>query len=43
MKFDQDGNTLKHPGTINGTVKNLSKWIEEEINPMKITQFKNHQ
>ena len=25
MKFDEVGTTLKHPETINGNVKNLSK------------------
>jgi hypothetical protein len=27
MKFDEVGTTLKHPETINGNVKNLSKRI----------------
>ena len=30
MKFDEVGTTLKHPETINGNVKNLSKKIENE-------------
>ena len=30
MKFDEVGTTLKHPETINGNVKNLSKLIENE-------------
>jgi hypothetical protein len=30
MKSDEVGTTLKHPGTINGNVKNLSKMIEKE-------------
>ena len=28
MKSDEVGTTLKHPETINGNVKNLSKRIE---------------
>jgi hypothetical protein len=28
MKFDEVGTTLKHPETINGDVKNLSKRIK---------------
>jgi len=30
MKSDEVGTTLKHPGTINGNVTNLSKMIENE-------------
>jgi hypothetical protein len=30
MKSDEVGTTLKHPETINGNVKNLSKRIERE-------------
>ena len=30
MKFDEVGTTLKHPETINGNVKNLSKRIKSE-------------
>ena len=30
MKSDEVGTTLKHPETINGNVKNLSKRIENE-------------
>ena len=30
MKFDKVGTSLKHPETINGNVKNLSKIIENE-------------
>ena len=30
MKFDEVGTTLKHPKTINGNAKNLSKNIENE-------------
>jgi hypothetical protein len=30
MKSDEVGTTLKHPETINGNVKNLSKRIEKE-------------
>ena len=30
MKFNEVGTTLKHPRTINGNVKNLSKMIEKE-------------
>ena len=28
MVYDEVGTTLKHPKTINGNVKNLSKMIE---------------
>ena len=31
MKFDEVGTTLKHPETINGNVKNLSKRITLRI------------
>ena len=30
MKFDEVGTTLRHPETINGNVKNLSKRIKDE-------------
>jgi hypothetical protein len=30
MKFDEFRTTLRHPGIINGNVKNLSKRIEKE-------------
>jgi len=30
MKFVEVGTPLKHPGTINGDIKNLSKRIENE-------------
>ena len=30
LKSDEVGTTLKHPETINGNVKNLSKRIENE-------------
>ena len=30
MKSNEVGTTLKHPETINGDVKNLSKMIENE-------------
>ena len=30
LKSDEVGTTLKHPKTINGNVKNLSKMIENE-------------
>ena len=30
MKPDEAGTTLKHPETINGNVKNLSKRIEKK-------------
>ena len=30
MKSDEVGTTLKHLGTVNGNVKNLSKMIENE-------------
>jgi len=30
MKSDEVGTTLKHPGTINGNVKNSNKIIEKE-------------
>ena len=30
MNYDEVGTTLKHPVTINGNVKNLSKMIENE-------------
>ena len=30
MKSDEVGTTLKHPGIINGNVKNLSKRMEME-------------
>jgi hypothetical protein len=30
MKSNEVGTTLKHPETINGNVKNLSKRIEKE-------------
>ena len=30
MKFNEVGTTLKHPETINGNVKNVSKRIENE-------------
>jgi hypothetical protein len=31
MKFNEVGTTLKHPETINGHVKKLSKRMEKEI------------
>ena len=30
MKSDEVGTTLKHPETINGNIKNLSKKIEKK-------------
>ena len=30
MKSDEVGTTLKHPNTLNGNVKNLSKGIENK-------------
>ena len=41
MKFDEVGTTLKHPETINGNVKNLSKMIENERKGNVNFYFKN--
>ena len=43
MKSDEVGTTLKHPETINGNVKNLSKMIENErkIKSQKMKDKKN--
>ena len=30
MKFDEVGTTLRHPETIDGSIKNLSKRMENE-------------
>ena len=41
MKFDEVGTTLKHPETINGNVKNLSKRIEMKDKENANFYFKN--
>ena len=41
MKSDEVGTTLKHPETINGNVKNLSKRIENESKGECHFYFKN--
>ena len=41
MKSDEVGTTLKHPETINGNVKSLSKMIENESKGECHFYFKN--
>ena len=36
MKSDGVGTTLKHPETINGNVKNLSKGMEMKVKEMPL-------
>ena len=41
MKSDEVGTTLKHPETINGNIKNLSKRIEKKDKGNDNFYFKN--
>ena len=41
MKSDEVGITLKHPKTINGNIKNLSKMIEKKRKENVNFYFKN--